>query len=116
MQDPADAKQHCFLGLRYLPVSSGAFDEYLQEHIFEPLGMTDTFFSVPEEKFDRFLPNHYWDREAKALKTMGPRSYDQFRDVTLYSGGGGLVGTAMDYMRFAEMLRSTRPSGGNEAA
>jgi len=93
-------------GLIVERLSGQPFDEYLQEHIFEPLGMTDTFFSVPDEKLDRFLPNHYWDKEAEALKAMGPNSYDNFRNVTLHSGGGGLVGTAMDYMRFAEMLRN----------
>ncbi len=100
-------------GLIVERLSGQPFDEYLQEHIFEPLGMTDTFFSVPEEKWDRFLPNHYWDKEAEALKTMGPNSYDQFRDVTLFSGGGGLVGSAMDYLRFAEMLRNGGSLDGN---
>jgi CubicO group peptidase (beta-lactamase class C family) len=93
-------------GLIVERLSGQPFDEYLAEHIFEPLGMTDTFFSVPEEKWDRFLPNHSWDREAAALKTLGPESYDRYRNVTLHSGGGGLVGTAMDYMRFAEALRN----------
>ncbi len=93
-------------GLIVERLSGQPFDEYLQEHLFDPLGMTDTFFSVPEEKWDRFLPNHTWDGEVKTLKTLGPNSYDRFRDVTLHSGGGGLVGTAMDYMRFAEMLRN----------
>ncbi len=100
-------------GLIVERLSGQPFDEYLQEHIFEPLGMTDTFFSVPDEKWDRFLPNHYWDREASALKTLGPDSYDRYRNVTLHSGGGGLVGTAMDYMRFAEALRNGGSLDGN---
>ena len=93
-------------GLIVERLSGQPFDEYLAEHIFEPLGMTDTFFSVPDNKWDRFLPNHRWDAEAGALITLGPPSYDRFRNVTMFSGGGGLVGTAMDYMRFAEMLRN----------
>lgn len=100
-------------GLIVERLSGQPFDEYLEEHIFEPLGMTDTFFSVPEDKWERFLPNHYWDKEAGALKTMGPNSYDQFKDVTMFSGGGGLVGSAMDYMRFAEMLRNGGSLDGN---
>lgn len=93
-------------GLIVERLSGQPFDEYLAEHIFEPLGMKDTFFSVPEDKWDRFLPNHRWDREAEKLVTLGPDSFDRFRDVTFFSGGGGLVGTAMDYLRFAEMLRN----------
>ena len=100
-------------GLIVERLSGQRFDIYLKEHIFDPLGMTDTFFSVPEDKWDRFLPNHRWDRQANALKTLGPESYDRFRDVTMFSGGGGLVGTAMDYMRFAEMLRNGGSLDGN---
>lgn len=93
-------------GLIVERLSGQPFDEYLAEHIFEPLGMTDTFFSVPEDKWVRFLPNHRWDAAAGELKTLGAPSYDRFQNVTMFSGGGGLVGTAMDYMRFAEMLRN----------
>ena len=100
-------------GLIVERLSGQPFDEYLQQHIFEPLGMTDTFFSVPTDKWDRFLPNHRWDREKEQLITLGPRSYDRFQDVTMFSGGGGLVGTAMDYMRFAEMLRNGGSLDGN---
>ncbi len=100
-------------GLIVERLSGQPLDEYLKEHIFDPLGMTDTFFSVPENKWDRFLPNHRWDRQAGALRTLGPESWDRFRDVTLFSGGGGLVGTAMDYMRFAEMLRNGGSLDGN---
>ncbi|MEM8769075.1 MAG: serine hydrolase domain-containing protein [Pseudomonadota bacterium] len=87
-------------------LSGQRFDRYLAEHIFEPLGMNDTFFEVPEDKWDRFLPNHRWDAKAGKLVTLGEASYGSYQDVTLFSGGGGLVGTAMDYMRFAEMLRN----------
>jgi len=93
-------------GLIVERLSGQPFDEYLAEHIFEPLGMTDTFFSVPDNKFDRFLPNHRWDRKAEKLVELGPDSFERFQNVTMFSGGGGLVGTAMDYLRFAEMLRN----------
>ena len=48
-------------GLVVQRISGKNFDEYLHENIFEPLGMNDTFFAVPKEKMDRFLPNHYID-------------------------------------------------------
>ena len=93
-------------GLIVERISGQPFDEYLDEHIFKPLKMTETFFSVPDDKLDRFLPNHRWDAEAQKLVTLGPESITRFQNVTMFSGGGGLVGTAMDYLRFAEMLRN----------
>ena len=103
-------------GLVVERISGKRFDVYLEEEIFTPLGMHDTFFEVPPEKLGRFLPNHYWDAEAGKMvdaeemrPSLGISSDDDamvnFEQVTLFSGGGGLVSTAMDYMRFAEMLR-----------
>lgn len=97
------------LGLVVERISGVPFDQYLEENIFQPLGMSDTFFSVPADKMDRFLPNHFWNRKEKKLGTIGsdtPGALARFVDTTLYSGGGGLVSTSHDYMRFAEMLRN----------
>ncbi len=96
-------------------LSGQPFDEYLQEHIFAPLGMEDTFFEVPESERERFVPNHFLNPETGALTNTQyappPFSYrdgvammDYF-DVSLFSGGGGLVSTAMDYAKFSEMMR-----------
>lgn len=96
------------MGLIVQRLSGQPFDEYLQEHIFEPLGMVDTFFEVPADKLERFLPNHYVDPKSGKLTTMtnGEFALARFTDVTLFSGGGGLVSSAMDYMRFAEAVRN----------
>ncbi len=104
-------------GLIIERMSGLSFDEYLHKNIFEPLAMTDTFFQVPVDKLDRFLANHYWDRSSKQLKVIGSTvpglgidssddAMSNYHAVSLYSGGGGLVSTARDYMRFAEMLRA----------
>ncbi len=96
-------------GLVVQRLSGQPFDEYLAEHIFKPLGMTDTFFQVPADKLDRFLPNHYYDRKANKLVTIVEEPGAAMRDytkVTLFSGGGGLVSSTMDYMRFAEAMRN----------
>ena len=96
-------------------LSGQPFDEYLEEHIFAPLGMDDTFFEVPESERERFVPNHFLNPETGALSNTQyappPFSYrdgvamiDYF-DVSLFSGGGGLVSTAMDYAKFSEMMR-----------
>lgn len=87
-------------------LSGLSFDEFLRTRIFEPLDMPDTFFRVPEEKRDRFLPNHVWDYEAGALSAQHPDWEPGYFDTTLFSGGGGLVSTTRDYMRFGEMLRN----------
>lgn len=91
-------------GLIVQRMSGQSFNEYLQEHIFAPLGMTDTFFSVPDDKMDRFLPNHAWNPQASKLITLGADSVERFRNATFHSGGGGLVSSTSDYMRFAQMV------------
>jgi CubicO group peptidase (beta-lactamase class C family) len=96
-------------GLVVQRISGQPFDVYLQENIFEPLGMTDTFFAVPKDKADRFLPNHYIDPKTKKLTEITdakPIAMQDYYNVTLFSGGGGLVSTAMDYLRFAEAMRN----------
>jgi len=97
-------------GLIVQRLSGMPFDEYLQKNIFKPLTMKDTFFEVPKKKADRFLPNHYWNPKAKALGTIVAKPDDaamaDYHKVSLYSGGGGLVSTAMDYMKFAEAMRN----------
>ena len=94
-------------GLVVQRLSGMGFDEFLRTRIFEPLGMPDTFFNVPEDKRERFLPNHTWDAEAKTVKTLEePALVPGYFETTLFSGGGGLVSTTRDYMRFSEMLRN----------
>lgn len=103
-------------GLIVQRLSGLSFDEYLRKNIFEPLDMKDTFFEVPKSKADRFLPNHYWDAANNKLATIAETSESAMRNyhkVTLYSGGGGLVSTAMDYMKFAEAMRKGGISDGN---
>ena len=103
------------LGVLIQRISGLSLDKYLTQNIFEPLGMKDTFFEVPKNKSDRFLPNHQYNGNTKKIitidsgKNKGLKKNTAMRnyyDVNLYSGGGGLVSTAMDYMIFAECLRN----------
>ncbi|MDG1293039.1 MAG: serine hydrolase [Pseudomonadales bacterium] len=94
------------MGLVVERISGIAFNVFLQQEIFDPLGMKDTFFSVPNEKRDRFIPNQIWDAEKGAMTTVVELPEWNYEDVTLFSGGGGLVSTAYDYLRFAEMMRN----------
>ena len=85
-------------------ISGQSLDVFLRERLFRPLDMRDTFFNVPEDKLSRLLPNHGWDRQEGKLVAFDARAKGR-RAATMYSGGGGLISTARDYMRFAEMLR-----------
>ena len=76
-------------------VSGQPFDEFLQSRIFKPLGMTDTGFYVPPEKLDRLVDPPKGRRHP---------TWDVTKPARLFSGGGGLVSTAPDYLRFCQML------------
>ena len=78
--------------------------DFFQSRIFDPLGMTDTFFSIPDEKLARLASDQYWDAKTSKVTAMPEASKRSFSDVTFYSGGGGLVSTISDYMRFCQMI------------
>jgi CubicO group peptidase (beta-lactamase class C family) len=83
-------------------LSGLSLPDFMQQHIFGPLKMKDTGFSVPKEKWDRFATLYQGD-EKGAMVASKPD--DRFATPpTMPSGGGGLVSTAQDYMRFAQML------------
>ncbi|MCY4012427.1 MAG: serine hydrolase [Gammaproteobacteria bacterium] len=101
-------------GLVVERLSGLSFDVFLKERIFDPLGMEDTFFNVPDEKMGRFLPNHRWARDegegagspnGGQLVDLGEGARTSYQNTQMFSGGGGLVSTAMDYLRFCEMVR-----------
>ena len=87
-------------------LSGQRFDDYLRTQIFEPLGMIDTGFPVPADKLDRFAANYVrLPGSTDATLMDDPADSAYARPRTWCSGGGGLVSTAADYLRFAEMLR-----------
>ncbi len=85
-------------------VSGMPLDEYLRQHIFDPLGMTDTDFWVPESKIDRFAA--LYARRDRKLVTYEPAGGEKAyrKRPRMLSGAGGLVGTIDDYHRFATCL------------
>ena len=80
-------------------------DRVLHERIFAPLGMHDTGFSLKEEQLRRFAALYNAKDGALELAEPPDQSASYARDVTLFSGGGGLVSTVGDYLRFAEAMR-----------
>ena len=77
------------------------FDQVLEERVFQPLGMKDTGFWVPEASRPRFATLYRQTRGGE-LRALPFGEYLQA--PRLLSGGGGLVSTAMDYLRFCQML------------
>lgn len=92
------------LGALVEKISGLKLSEYLSKNIFKPLGMDDTFFEVPIEKYNRLLPNHRFNRMTKKIQTINDNN--SYRIMDFDSGGAGLISTAMDYMLFAECLRN----------
>ena len=93
------------LGYLVEVVSGMPFEEYLKTHIFNPLGMNDTAFSVPDEKADRYATLYQPTEDGgiqvieNAPVSSGPLNF-------FHSGGAGLQSTAADYLRFCQMLLS----------
>lgn len=86
-------------------ISGKPFDVYLQETIFDPLGMRDTAFYVAPEKKSRLAAN-YRRAADKSLRLLDdPETSAYLAPPSLLSGGGGLTSTTADYLRFCEMLR-----------
>ena len=89
---------------RVIEVASGQpLDVFLKERIFDPLGMTETDFWVPAERADRFAALYVpHPATGRAFAMPGGAAMDH--PPTMLGGGGGLAGTAADYLRFAHML------------
>jgi CubicO group peptidase (beta-lactamase class C family) len=91
------------LGYLVEQMSGKRFDEYLQDHVFGPLGMVDTGFTVPSDKLDRFAANYSRGPDKKLRLEDDPETSEYTRPRSFLSGGGGLVSTAADYLRFCQM-------------
>jgi CubicO group peptidase (beta-lactamase class C family) len=108
------------LGALVEHISGIAFDAFLDERIFKPLGMVDTGFHVPAEKVDRFaacytpavpaapggvpLPAGSGATHGGLMLVDAPATSPYLKAGLPPSGGGGLVSTTTDYLRFAQML------------
>lgn len=92
---------------RLIEVLSGMdLDDFLSERIFKPLDMRDSSFSIPEESEGRFVQMYRQTKDKKAIEPASAnrsrRYYD--RETRWFSGGGGLISTARDYLRFCQMM------------
>lgn len=84
-------------------LSGKPLDEYLRETILDPLKMKDTHFQIPKNKIDRFTAGYSF-QNGKLVITENENNNRFVNDVTLFYGGGGLVSTTSDYLKFCQML------------
>jgi CubicO group peptidase (beta-lactamase class C family) len=87
-------------------LSGMPFEEFLEKRIFKPLNMVDTGFYVPAEKLGRLAQFYSYGKDGRleVVPVRGGLNHDFSAKPALSSGGGGLVSTATDYMRFCQML------------
>ena len=92
------------LGAVVQRLSEQSLDRFFAERIFGPLGMDDTFFTVPQDKIDRLAD--CWTLGPDGKRVLYDRGAESFwaRQPRLVSGGGGLVSTALDYHRFNRLF------------
>lgn len=92
------------LGYLVEVVSGESLDSFLRKNIFEPLGMNDTYFYLPEEKFDRLVTVSSFDKDGKLNALEGELATYPMIKGTYFSGGAGLSSTTEDYGIFLQML------------
>ncbi len=89
-------------------ISGVTFEEFLQRRVFTPLKMKDTHFYLPQSKLDRFAavyqPDDKNDNKIKLMEAPTAESRFVKEPQIYFSGGGGLVSTVSDYLRFHQMM------------
>jgi CubicO group peptidase (beta-lactamase class C family) len=87
-------------------LSGQSLPNFMRQHIFEPLGMKDSAFFVPPEKRNRFATLYKEGEKGQLVAdaTAGGVPIDYATQPLMPSGGGGMVSTAQDYLRFGQMV------------
>jgi CubicO group peptidase (beta-lactamase class C family) len=85
-------------------LSGKPFAQFLKQRIFEPLGMSDTAFYVPKEKESRFATCYDRTDAGELVVTADFPTYHFDQEPPTPAGGGGLVSTAGDFLKFSQML------------
>ena len=97
----------CVVGRLVEVISGQTLDDYLRERIFEPLGMNDSYFYLPEEKLDRFVAQYQPAGDDNKIELVdAPTEESRFvkKPHVYFMGSGGMVSTAPDYWRFHQMM------------
>jgi CubicO group peptidase (beta-lactamase class C family) len=108
------------LGCLVEVISGKSLEEFFKTRIFEPLGMKDTYFNLPQEKAGRLVNLFREDSTGKLIKELtgmlnGPVSVNYpLQKHTYFSGGAGLSSTVLDYGIFLQMLLNNGKYNGNQ--
>ncbi len=85
-------------------ISGQPFEQFLRTRIIDPLGMVDTDFMVPAAKASRFAACYAATPDGRMTLQDDPQTSGFLKPAGFVSGGGGLVSTAADYLRFCRMV------------
>ena len=98
-----------FVGKAVEAASGKKLDAYLRDNIFAPLGMNDTGFKISDSMRKRLVGMH-----ARAPEGLGPFPFEMEQTPEFHMGGGGLYGTAADYIKFTQMILNKGRGNGNQ--
>jgi len=99
-----------FVGKAVEAVSGKKLDAYLRDHLFAPLGMSDTGFKITDDMRKRLVGMHIRGEDG----TLAPMPFELEQNPEFHMGGGGLYSTAADYIRFCQMILNKGNGNGNQ--
>jgi CubicO group peptidase (beta-lactamase class C family) len=99
-----------FVGKAVEAASGKRLDAYLRDHLFAPLGMNDTGFKINESMRKRLVGMHARGPDG----SLAPMPFELEQDPEFHMGGGGLYGTAGDYIKFTQMILNKGRGNGNQ--
>jgi CubicO group peptidase (beta-lactamase class C family) len=98
-----------FVGKAVEAVSGQRLDAYLRDNLLAPLGMNDTAFKISDSMRKRLVGMH-----ARAPEGLAPIPFELEQNPEFHMGGGGLYGTAADYIKFTQMILNKGKGNGNQ--
>jgi CubicO group peptidase (beta-lactamase class C family) len=99
-----------FVGKAVEAVSGKRLDAYLRDHMFTPLGMNDTAFKITDSMRQRLVGMHARGPDG----SLAPIPFELEQEPEFHMGGGGLYGTAADYIKFTQMILNKGSGNGNQ--
>lgn len=99
-----------FVGKAVEAVSGKKLDAYLRENMFAPLGMNDTGFKITDSMRQRLVGMHARGEDG----ALAPMPFELEQAPEFHMGGGGLYGTAADYIKFTQMILNKGRGNGNQ--
>ncbi len=99
-----------FVGKAVEAASGKRLDAYLRDHMFTPLGMNDTGFKITDSLRKRLVGVHARGEDG----SLAPTPFELEQNPEFHMGGGGLYGTAGDYIKFTQMILNKGKANGNQ--